>query len=174
MKCIDDELIQRYIDGETNLLETEQIEKHIAVCSPCAGIVEEKKAFANAIKNELQKLGNRFVVVPEFTVPTTRTEARSASSTKLKHPFPEACRRERGLRQAHPRFNLKYIVYAVSAACVAAFMLFVLLPERQEKVEESQILMYSVIKDFDANRPYSQQETSIYMIDGDGKIIDYF
>jgi predicted anti-sigma-YlaC factor YlaD len=146
MNCIDDDLIQTYIDGETDVLETENIEKHIAVCSLCANKIEEKKVFANAIKNELQKLKNPFVTVPEFIIPNTQKRRLSS--------------------------NFKRFAYIASAACVAALMLFVLLPERHENGAENQFVMYSVIKDFDANRTFSQQDKSIYILDNHGNIIE--
>jgi predicted anti-sigma-YlaC factor YlaD len=146
MKCIDNSLIQRYIDGETDIRETEQIENHIANCSSCADKIEEKKAFAHAIKNELQKLSSPFVAVPEFTIPVTQKRRLNS--------------------------NFKRIAYIASAACVAALMLFVLLPERHENGTENQFVMYSVIKDFDANRTFSQQDKSIYILDNNGNIIE--
>ncbi|MDR1950952.1 MAG: zf-HC2 domain-containing protein [Bacteroidales bacterium] len=148
MKCINDALIQRYIDGETDVLETEQIEKHIENCSSCVDKIEEQKVFANAIKNELQKFSNPFVTVPEFTTPSWA---------------------EVNLRRT---IGFKHFVYYASAACVAAIMLFVLLPKKHEKDVENKFVMFSVINDFDANRTFSQQEKSIFIVDGDGKIID--
>jgi len=149
MKCIDDELVQRYIDSETDFSETKQIEKHIAVCSSCANRIEERKALANAIKADLQTLGSPLVTVPEFSVPV--------------------------IQKRRLKFNPKHIIYAVSAACVILGMLLLQPTERQEEDEENKMLiMYSVIRDFDANRTFSQQETSIFMIDGNGKIIEFY
>jgi hypothetical protein len=146
MKCIDEELIQKYIDGETDFRETEQIEKHIAICSQCANNIEERKVLANAIKFEFQKLDSRLVAIPEFTIPATRKHRLNA--------------------------NLKHLVYIISAACVAACLFFFLHPQKQAEEDRNNFLMYSVIKDFDANRTFSEQETTFLMIDSDGKIIE--
>jgi len=144
MNCIDTDIIQRYIDGETDVRETEQIEKHIADCSSCANQIEEQKAFTNAIKTDLQKLVQP-VDIPEFSVPTT-----------LKR-----------------RLNFKRMAYFAAAACVAFVMMFVLLPERHKEDENNFLMMYSVITDFDANRTFSQQEKSVFVTDRNGNIVEF-
>jgi len=81
MNCIDADIIQRYIDGETNVLETEQIEKHIADCSSCADQIEERKAFAKIIKTDLQKLVDQPVEIPCWaTVPLDEIEEVGSSA----------------------------------------------------------------------------------------------
>ena len=146
MKCIDDELIQRYIDGETDLQETARIEKHLADCSPCAGNVAEHKAFADAIKTEIGNWGRQPVIIPGFVQPVFR-----------KH-----------------RLNLKirHYIYAVSAACAVLLFVF-LFPERNEHHPNSLHLIYSFDGDFNSNRTVSQQEMTFMVIDTDGNIVEF-
>jgi anti-sigma factor RsiW len=162
MKRIDDDIIQRYIDGETNLLEAEQIEKHIADCSLCANKIEEERAFISAIKSDLQNLTSPLVDIPCWAA------VQPPSDYQRQVEPAEIERRRWNLR----RTSFKHIVYAVSAACVAICVLFFALPERDE--DHNFLMVYSVIEDFDANRTFSQQEKRIFIIDGDGKIVEFY
>ena len=178
MNCIDDVIIQSYIDGETDIRETEQIETHIAECSLCSNRIEEKRAFANIIKADLQKLNSPSVEVPCWAVVQPNEIEEIGSKAVIARAKPEAIHnRLLRLRLAMTNksknvFNIKHMVYIASAACVALVMLFVLLPEKHKDDENNFLLMYSVITDFDANRTFSQQEKSIFIIDSDGKIIE--
>jgi len=71
MKCIDDELIQKYIDSETNSGEAVLIESHAADCPQCARNIETQRAFADYIKREVGQWGRQPDVIPEFVAPAT-------------------------------------------------------------------------------------------------------
>ena len=144
MKCIDDELIQKYIDGETDSEKAALIEKHAADCPQCARNIEKQKAFADYIKKEVGQWGKQPDVIPEFVAPTT---GKRRLSLKLRH-----------------------YLYVVSAAC--AIFLIVLMFPKQKKEKDIQ-LIYGFDGDFDANRTVSQQEMVIMMIDSDGKVVRY-
>ena len=147
MKCIDNELIQRYIDGETNLRETVGIEKHLANCSPCTRNIEAQRTFAGAVKNRIKNWSSQPVVIPEFVAPV-------AKKRKL-------------------NVKIRHYIYAASAAC-AALLLFFLISEHNGKNRENEIqLIYTFVGDFDANRTISQQEMTIIVIDANGKIVEY-
>ena len=144
MKCIDNELIQKYIDGETTLSESKQVEKHIADCYLCAQNIKKHKAFADCIKKEIGHWGKQPLVIPEFVVPIPK-----------KHKL---------------RVKIKYYFYAVSAAC-AIFLLIFLFPEQKNNEKDTR-LIYGFYGDFDSNLPVSQQEMTIIMIDSNGKVIE--
>ena len=147
MKCIDDELIQKYLDGETDSQETARIEKHLASCSRCACKVEEHKTFTDVVKNEVGRWGKQPVIVPEFVAPTARKY----------------------------RLNLKirHYLYAVSAAC-AALLLFFLFPERNGNDENNTVhWVYTFDGNFDSNKTVSQQEMTLFMIAPDGNIVEF-
>jgi len=143
MKCIDDELIQKYIDGEAHSEEVLRIEKHVASCPQCARKIEEARAFSDGIKRKIGHWGRQPVVIPEFVMPVT------------------------GKRKLNVK--IKHYIYAVSAAC-AIFLIVSLFPG--QKSEKEIRLMYNFDGDFDANRPVSEQEMSIIMIDADGRIVE--
>ena len=144
MKCIDDELIQKFIDGETDSQETGQIEKHLAGCSQCARNVEEKRTFTDDIKRALrQDIG---IIVPGFVKPVFRKR----------------------------RLNLKIRHYIYAASAAAAVLLFLFLfPERKELHPNSLHLIYSLDGDFDSNKTVSQQEMIFIVIDADNKIVTF-
>jgi hypothetical protein len=146
MKCINNELIQRYIDRETNAQETESIEKHVASCSLCAQRIEEQRTWANHLKNKMNNWSNFPVVIPEFVAPAIPTR----------------------------RFNIKikhYIIYATSAAaCI--LLLFLFFPVKETKANEFQVI-YCLDGEFDSNRPLSQQEMVIKIYDSNGRIVEY-
>jgi ribosomal protein S19 len=146
MKCIDDELTQKFIDGETDVQETARIRKHLTECTQCAQKVEEQRTFTETIKRELGNLGKQSVIIPEFVTPTIRTH----------------------------RFNrkIRYYIYAASAACVISFVVF-LLREQSTEPERNIQLIYCFDGEFDSNKTVSQQEMTIVMIDANGKILEY-
>jgi len=151
MKCINNELVQKYIDGETNSQETANIEKHLTECTKCIKKVEEQKAFSDVIKNDTGLWYSQPVIIPEFITPVSN---KRKISVKIRH-----------------------IVYAASAAC--AILLFVFLFYEQNNLKEqshpnSVHLIYTFSGDFDANKTISQQEMTIMVINSDKKTIEYF
>jgi len=148
MKCINDELIQKYIDGEASVREVGRIEKHIANCSLCAQKVEEQRTFAGAVKRNINNMGRRPVIIPEFIAPVTSIR----------------------------RINIKTYLYAVSAACVIFLVIFLFHDhnKNESKNDNKEIRMiYGLEGDYDSNRTVSQQEMVIMMIDSNGKITEY-
>ena len=145
MKCIDDELIQRYIDGETDSQETARIEKHLAECAQCACNVDEQRAFADVIKNRMGSCGSQPVIIPGFVTPVSR-------KNKL-------------------NLKIRHYIYAASAAA-AVFLFLFLFPERNELHPNTVHLIYSFDGDFNSNRTVSQQEMTIRVIDADGNTVE--
>ena len=74
MKHIDNELIQKYIDGEATLFEKSYVEKHIADCQECADNIENHKKLINFVKRDFSV---EDIEIPEFTKPVrTRSHKR--------------------------------------------------------------------------------------------------
>jgi len=145
MKCINDELIQKYIDGETNAQEAENIAKHAEKCAFCAQKIAEQRTFADYIKKEIENWGAKSVAVPEFVAPAI----------------------------PRWRFNIKrkyYIATSVAAAC-AVLLVFLLLPK--ENKANDYLMIYCFDGDFDSNRSFSQQEMTIKVFDSNGKIVEF-
>ena len=66
MKHIDNELIQKYIDGEVTQNEICFIEKHIADCQECDDNIEKHKELISFIKKDYSV---EDIYIPEFTKP---------------------------------------------------------------------------------------------------------
>jgi len=145
MKCINDEMIQKYIDGEINVQEAENIAKHAEKCAFCAQKIAEQRTFANYIKKEVENWSAEPVAIPEFVAPN--------------------------LSKRRFIIQKKYYIYATSAAACAIFLVFFLLP-KENKVSDYQMI-YCFDGDFDSNRPYSQQEMTIKVFDSNGKMIEF-
>ena len=144
MKCIDKTLIQSYIDGETNPQETEMIKNHISGCAKCATIIEEQRTFAQNIKKSIDKLVSEPIKIPDFI-----------TSAPKKRRY---------------KINIRHLVYLTSAACAIIAVLF-LFPKKSHETEYRLIYCYDGY--FDSNKPYSQQEMVIKVIDHNGKIVTY-
>ncbi|MDR2146117.1 MAG: hypothetical protein LBE91_06645 [Tannerella sp.] len=143
MKCIDNELIQKFIDGETGATETEWIENHRAECPQCARKIEEQRVFAEAVKREIGHWGKSPEVIPGFVAPVAR---------------------KRGI---HLKF--KHYVYAATAAC-AIFLTVFLFPRHNPEKEKEIQWIYSIDGDFDSNRTVAEQEMVFIVIDSDGNV----
>ena len=145
MKCINDEMIQKYIDGEINVQEAENIAKHAEKCAFCAQKIAEQRTFADCIKKKTGKWGAEPVAIPEFIAPT--------------------------LSKRRFIIQKKYYIYVTSAAACAILLIFLLLP-KENKMSDYQMI-YCFDGDFDSNRPYSQQEMTIKIFDPNGKIVEF-
>ena len=144
MKCIYDEAIQKYIDGETTARKTADIEKHLETCSFCAQKIENQRIFTKLLKEEIRSWGTVPHAIPEYKAPS--------------------------LSKRRFVVKNKYYMYAASAAAVIAFLVIFLLL-KENKTNEYQMI-YCLDGDFDSNRPYSQQEMSIKIMDKNGNIIE--
>jgi anti-sigma factor RsiW len=149
MKCIDDELIQKFIDRETDLQETARIEKHLTGCSDCAHKVEAQRTFAEAVKKAMNKA----------------TEAEPQPNDLFVAP---------NIRKYRVKKKNWYYISSVSAACAIFLVVFLLYGRKVEPAHNTAVqLIYGFDGEFDSNKTVSQQEMTIIMIDANGKRIEY-
>jgi len=147
MSCINNDIIQKYIDGEGTPKEVALIEKHIVNCEKCAVKVDYQKRLATGIKKAINLLAEDIVEIPKIVL----------SPSHIKKQF----------------ITGKRLIYYISAACILAFILFIIQkkePESQNKIT----IVNSFEWDFDANRPVSQQPMVINIIDSEGNVTEYF
>ena len=97
MKCISDELLQKYIDRETSKGEEEYVKEHLQNCVQCAEKVDDMQYASNRIKQLL-----RFVEKEEIEIPTFKSPVHDKRSA-----------------------NFKIIIYSVSAACLIFFFTYI-------------------------------------------------
>ena len=149
MKCLSDELIQRYIDSEINGDDLDSMENHLKSCADCINKIEAQKALSMEVRNALEMLVEQKAGIPEFK-------------------YPKHSRRQK---------NRKLLRLMVPLAAAAAFLLFVIVYNPETEPEDSYETSY-LINDFateiDGNLPLSEQELSLFIIDSDGNITDLF
>ena len=66
MKCICDELIQKYIDNEASKEEVTYVETHLISCDACKDAVDEQKKLAAEIRNVINLLSEETIEIPTF------------------------------------------------------------------------------------------------------------
>ncbi|MBN2164793.1 MAG: hypothetical protein JW717_00785 [Marinilabiliaceae bacterium] len=144
MRCISDELIQKFVDKEASSKESSIVQSHLTTCSKCAKKVEERQFTANRIKELLGSLNKNEVHVPVFQEPEYQRKAFN--------------------------FHLKKIVYVTSAACLI-ILFFIFHQKSNDKIDF--IYSYEIENEYNANLPLSEQEMVIEIIDSKGKLIKY-
>ena len=145
MTCIDQQLLQKYIDGECTENEKIAVKHHLSDCPLCAGkLMEMEKLYAD-IKRAINTLTIEDIEIPAFKNTNTR------SSKK----------------------NLKLIIYSLSAACILLFALF-FVDKKIESHQKEITIVQSILREVDANRPAGEQEFVIEVYDGAGHQSEYF
>ena len=96
MTCIDERLLQKYIDGECHEKERSEVKLHLLDCSACAMKYKERQRLSSGIKQAINTLNSENIEIPVF---------------KNKNPI-------------SPKRNIKLIIYSLSAACILLFVLF--------------------------------------------------
>jgi len=142
MKCIEDDIIQKYIDKEISVNEAMLIESHLATCSKCKQKYIEHKNLCNEMIQSLNEGFSQHIYIPPFKYP--KSTKRSLKST------------------------YKKMVYAISAASIIAFAYFFLTNTNAGSSEKMYVNSYDEI--FDANKTISQQGIMITIIDPKGDI----
>ena len=146
MKCINNEIIQKYIDKEASLKEIAWVEQHIAICEACAGrlIILQKRA--EKINVLLNNSVSHDISIPAF-VPV--------EDVKTKHFI-----------------SRKKIIVSIAAASIVLFVLIV--PHSKNTDDDKQItILYSFDQEVDANQPITKQEMVINVIDEAGNVSEF-
>ena len=147
MSCIKDDILQKYIDGETTPEEVILIEEHIASCKECSARIENQRRLATGIKKAINLLAKDTIEIPKFEIPVKNIKTHSLTAKRL--------------------------YYIIAAATVLLFVIFFTQKKRMKNNDEIKIEIGSVI-DVDANRPISQLPLVISTIDSKGNITEYY
>jgi hypothetical protein len=148
MRCIKNDLIQKYIDGETSPKEVVLIEKHIEICEKCTAKVDEQRKLSSVIKKAINLLSEKTAGIPVFIMPVEGNKKRY--------------------------FTVRKLVYVVSAACILLFISIISLKKEPENHTEIILIEPVFAPEFDANLPVSQQQIVITIIDSKGNRTEYF
>ena len=145
MKCFSEDAIQRFVDGELTEIEVKMVESHLAECSECKRKVEYQKQQSTDIKKVLNELVGEIPEMPKIE---------------------SVIKKERAYVSRRRKF-----VYGMVAASVL-WMLFLVSDWQQSKCSCDKIIYYSMDFEVDANKPISDQEITVKIIDQDGKPIE--
>ena len=146
MICINDDIIQKYIDGEASPKEVSLIENHIASCNNCVKRIENQRILSTSLKKAINLLSKDTIEVPKFEIP----------SKNIKKHF----------------LTPKRLYYTIAAACVLLFVIVITQRKEIKKDDEIKIDIGSIM-DVDANRTVSQLPLVISIIDSKGNISEY-
>ena len=131
MKHLNDRTIQSYIDNESPESERKRIETHLEECLSCSQKVEAQRALTEKLKNSMETLVSDNVAVPEFS-------------------FGKATR---------PEVNVNRIVLISSLATACSIALIAVLFNLLLKPKPTDYIFdYYTIEDYDANKPFAEQE----------------
>ncbi len=145
MICIKAELIQKYIDKETTVQESLFIEEHLKHCETCRQKVEARRKLAKFVVNSVNNLVQNHESVPAF-VPVRKIPG--------------------------SRFWIKKrIIYGLSAACVLLLVMFTIIRTRNSEPWHVNIVN-TIGPEVDANKPITQQEMIINIIDQEGNVTE--
>ncbi|MBS2097457.1 anti-sigma factor family protein [Carboxylicivirga linearis] len=132
MNCLDEGIIQSYIDGELSDKEMSDVAMHISSCKHCLAQLKQQEERKNTLLDIMQNANDK-VEVPAFNVPVQVVEI--------------PLRRSR-------------VWMKVSAACV--FLILLLTTYQSQDKEQKEIFFYPEWQDqVDANLPITQQSFTI-------------
>jgi len=146
MRCIDTDLIQRYIDEELTSEEVVLIEGHLKHCKACSAKISNQRRLATHVKDTINQLAEEPVNIPEFEIP---------QSHKKKHAI-----------------TSRRIIYGVAAACIIVLVL-IIFQNKETEAENNEYFMQLVEYEYDANRSLSEQILIIEIIDPEGNLSEY-
>jgi hypothetical protein len=148
MSCIKKDIIQKYIDRETSLAELTQVENHIAVCEKCAARADHQRRLAQGVRKTLNQLSEETIHIPSFVMPAEPVKKRL--------------------------ITIKRFIYLAAAVCI--FLFIIIISQKKEPENHAEIILIEpgFAPEFDANRPVSQQQIVITIIDSKGNKTEYF
>ena len=131
MKHLNDKTIQSYVDGELTESERQEAALHLEKCPSCKQKAEAQRAFADKLKESLDTLVPEDIAVPKFEFGHT----------------------------ASPKVNVTRIAIISSISTAAAIALIVMAFNLLSKPKPTDYIFdYYTIEDYDANRPFAEQE----------------
>ena len=133
MKHLNDKTIQSYIDNELPESERKEIASHLEKCPSCKQKVESQRVFSAKLKKSLETIVSDDIPVPEFSFRNTTS----------------------------PKVNITRIVFisSLSTACAIALVIFAFNWFSKPKPEPADFIFdYYTIDDYDANRPFAEQD----------------
>lgn len=143
MKCLDDELLQWFFDGECRQEEAIKVKLHLSQCLNCRRRYGALQTRVNSIHHAFEMLGSDTIDIPPMPLP--------------------------GPARKHIPMYPKYILPLLAAAGVLLFIIVFNTKENNNMPGEP-VLHSCFIGELDANKPVGQQELSFTVISPEGKV----
>lgn len=146
MRCLTNEWVQRFIDDEVTAKKKIEINHHLDHCNLCNEHVIKRKILSENIKKSVHQLIQENHSIPAFSY----------------HPKAKKI----------PVFSKIRLISGISAACILGMVLLITNRKNPEKVEQVTII-HTIGSDVDANRPVTEQQMTINVIDPNGNVSEY-
>lgn len=144
-KCLSDEILQRFIDGELEQKEVKRVENHLSICENCRSVLTEQKVIIEQLNGALTIQDRDEIVIPEFDLNQSVT-----IDIQQKRKF-----------------------YWWSAAAILLLLISIFIfRNAADNNSNFEYVFQEMNSDIDANVPWYEQTSTIYILDESGEIID--
>ncbi|QZE15781.1 zf-HC2 domain-containing protein [Halosquirtibacter laminarini] len=137
MTCINEDLIQRYIDTEVTSEEKAYIENHLQSCEYCNKQVEQQRQLAAHLKGMISQFQSSNIEIPPFE-----------EIKKTGHLF---------------RYHKRKVVGALLVAASIVISCFLFQPK--EEKQKNYLITYDLEQSLDANLPLEEQNLHFQIIE---------
>lgn len=143
--CVPNDILQQFVDGELVPKVEEKVEKHISSCQSCLSIVEERRTFIARLNESLNLIDEDKIEIPEFN--------------------PN--------RQEQFDIQKRRNIYWWSAAAIflVTISTFIITNSNKKNLDVN-YLYHEMNSEIDANKPWHEQSSTIYILNESGEIID--
>ena len=173
LKCLSEELIQQWIDGELNEEQQAQVSQHLAKCVACRHKAEQQKNLAFSIKKMLQL---EDVVIPEFVIDGTSTGEQNNFNELTLNKSTYESEALVITNESVTKSNKKFPLWLkIAAVLIPAFCLVQVLiqPDKTYLPSHDELLMYQSISDIDANVAFQERVMVTTSTNQDGEIVEF-
>lgn len=145
MKCYSETFIQKYIDGELPIKDASQFEVHSIDCQMCARNLDIQQKRTRAFKSIINTMASDEVDVPTFSVPVLKCKSKFS------------------------RYQSLISIVAAAAVIIVALIFSPFFCENNNV-----IVVQNITDEVDANKPISEQQLSILVVDPSGKAETFY
>lgn len=141
MNCLNENNIQKIVDNECSENEYNLFTNHMKTCAQCKTQFEAQKALSKTVRDKINALVDKEIVVPEFTIPGNKDQSKIPIRRR--------------------------IVVRFAAASVLLITVLSIGVLHTTKTDDS-TLYYNLEYEIDANKPITDQDMVMYFTDEDG------
>ena len=142
---LSDEILQCFLDGELAKEKAEHVEKHISECKSCRYKFQEMRNFKKALANKFPKIDDDEITIPEFKTLNLKV----VDLQKKKNIY-------------------WWSVAAIFLLLVSVFAFY----DFGKRNIETEYVFQEMNSEIDANKPWYEQTSTIYILNESGEIID--